>query len=122
MAVSEKDLEAYRATCRRRDAEERRRQREARQAGGEAARRAAALLREQFGAERVVLFGSLAREEPLGPRSDVDLAVEGLSTDTYYQAVAHTQRVAGEWTVDLVRLERCDSSLRERIKQEGIAL
>lgn len=48
----------------------------------------ATMLREQFGASRVVLFGSVAREEGLGAYSDVDLAVQGLSPMAHLEAVA----------------------------------
>ena len=99
--LTEDELTAYRATC---------------------ARRAADLLREQFGAECVVLFGSLARNEDVGPRSDINLAVAGLSADPYSQAVARVQRVGEERSVDLVRLKDCVPSLRERIDEEGIPL
>ena len=112
-------MQAYRATCRRRDDMERRRQQETRQAGMAAARRVAAHLGETFRPERIVLFGSLAREEVLSPHSALDLAVEGLSPDEYFRAVAQAQRVAGEWTVDLVRCEQCAPSLRIRIDTEG---
>lgn len=120
--LTEEELAAYRATCARREAAERRRQQARRAAGRQAARCAATLLREQFGAERVVLFGSLARTEDLGPRSDIDLAVAGISAEDYYQAVARVQRVAEERSIDLVRLENCAPSLRERIDEEGIPL
>jgi predicted nucleotidyltransferase len=43
-----------------------------------AAEACAALLKERFGARRVVLFGSLAGDDFDRDFSDVDLAVEGL--------------------------------------------
>ena len=43
------------------------------------AERAAQLLREQFGAQRVVVFGSLAHEKGFGRWSDIDLAAWGES-------------------------------------------
>jgi predicted nucleotidyltransferase len=42
------------------------------------------LLRERFGARRVVLFGSLAGQGPWHARSDVDLAVEGLTPTVFF--------------------------------------
>ncbi len=42
-------------------------------------RKAADVLKIRFRARRVILFGSLARIESFHPRSDVDLAVEGLT-------------------------------------------
>ncbi|MGQ9554223.1 MAG: nucleotidyltransferase family protein [Anaerolineae bacterium] len=50
------------------------------------ARQAAAMLKSEFGAKRVVLFGSLAHGAWFTPDSDVDMAVEGLSGERYWQA------------------------------------
>jgi predicted nucleotidyltransferase len=44
------------------------------------------LLRERFGARRVVLFGSLAGQGLWHARSDVDLAVEGLTPAMLFDA------------------------------------
>jgi len=43
-------------------------------------RNAAAVLKAEFGARRVILFGSIAHEAWFTSDSDVDLAVEGLIT------------------------------------------
>ncbi|MFP4031573.1 MAG: nucleotidyltransferase domain-containing protein [Desulfococcaceae bacterium] len=45
------------------------------------AEKAAGFLREKYGAHRVPLLGSLARGEVFDHRSDVDLAVFGLSEE-----------------------------------------
>lgn len=50
--------------------------------GRSAARQCARILIEQYGAQRVWLFGSLARRRFVHPRSDIDLAVEGLRRKT----------------------------------------
>jgi uncharacterized protein len=78
---------------------------------------AAALLRDRYGADHVVLFGSLANGA-CHADSDVDLAVSGLPGDRYFKALADLMEVfAGP--VDLVRLEGAPESLRERIAAEG---
>ena len=61
-------------------------------------RRAAAwstarLLREEFGATRVVAFGSLAHGAWFGPRSDIDLAVEGIPPQVFWRAWCSLDRL-----------------------------
>ena len=86
------------------------------------ARAAAALLHADFEAKRVVLFGSVARNERLSPHSDLDLAVTGLFGLDYYRAVARVQSVSETRSVDLIRLESCRPSLRETVRETGIEL
>ena len=118
--LSDEALARYRETRRRRDAAARARQKEAHRNAWHAARQAASVLEDEFGAERVVLFGSVAREERLSPRSD--LAVEGLAPMAYYRAVARLQSIPEEIDVDLVRLESCRDSLRQTVQETGIEL
>lgn len=90
----------------------------------EARRVAAALaqeLRSRFVAERIVLFGSLARGEFSG-RSDIDLAVWGVPPAEFYRAVAFASGYSKVWEVDLVDAEDCSEALRRNIEQEGVAL
>jgi predicted nucleotidyltransferase len=75
------------------------------------------LLQEHYGAGRVILFGSLA-SGAYSERSDVDLAVDGLPAQRYFEALAELMDLfAGP--VDLVRLEEAPESLRARIAAEG---
>ena len=122
MPVSDEDLDRYRRTLRRRDEAARAQQKEARRNAWHAARQAASVLEDKFGAERVVLFGSVARKERLNPRSDLDLAVGGLTPMAYYRAVARLQSIPEERTVDLVRLESCRDSLRQTVDETRIEL
>ena len=78
---------------------------------------AVALLRQRYGAQRVVLFGSLATE--IGTHiGDVDLALEGIAPQAYFAALADLMALFGA-PVDLVRLEEAPESLRDRIAAEG---
>ena len=81
---------------------------------------AAALLRDRYSVTRVVLFGSVATGACTA-ESDLDLAVEGLPSATYFAALADLMELTGG-PVDLVRLEEAPASLAERIAAEGRAL
>ena len=116
------ELERYRATCRARDEEARRYQARAHRTARAAARRAATILRTDFGVDRVVLFGSVARTAYLGPRSDIDLAVEGLSAGAHARAVDRIQEASEGRRIDLVRIEQCSPSLKTDISTHGVDL
>ena len=85
-------------------------------------REAAAILKRQFGAKRVVLFGSLADTTWFAPVSDVDLAVEGLSNDVYWKAWKAVEDVIGNRSVDLVEIETAKESLVKAIQRYGVEL
>lgn len=101
-----------------RAAEERRRMGEAR-ARAMSARLAevARVLRGEFGATTVVLFGSVARGDARAD-CDLDLAVGGLSAVDAARARGRLGELL-PWDVDLVRLEIAQASLRQRIADEG---
>jgi len=80
----------------------------------------ARMLVARFGAERVVLFGSIARGESQG-RLDIDLAVAGVSRDRELGAIALLGDEAG-CSVDLVRLEDANPRLAAAIERDGIVL
>jgi len=76
------------------------------------------LLKQDFQAQEVVLFGSLLHRERFHLSSDVDLAVRGLDSLEYFTAVAQLQDLS-PFKIDLVRLERCKPSLAAVIATEG---
>ncbi len=78
---------------------------------------AAALLRERFGASRVVLIGSLAREASVSD-SDVDLVVVGVPMRDHTSAVLELERLFA-CPVDLIHLESAHPAMRATIEQEG---
>lgn len=86
------------------------------------ARAAAKVLREQFGATRVVAFGSLAHRDGFTLWSDIDLAAWGISPGAFYRAVAVVTGISPEFKVDLVAPEDCQPTLRRVIEREGIVL
>lgn len=113
-------LTSYRATLSQREADERQAQARRKQQAVTAARRVASWMKRTYGVSRVVLFGSITANQRLGPHSDIDLAVWGLDSERYYEAVARVQDEAAPFTVDLVRIEQCPHSLRKVIETEGV--
>ena len=85
-------------------------------------REAATALKTRFGVRRVVLFGSLAHEAWFVPDSDVDLAVEGLAGDDYWEAWRLVEEVIGDRLVDLIEIEMAGESLRRAIERYGVEL
>ncbi len=86
------------------------------------AHEAAALLRKQFQASRVVLFGSLAHGLWFTPWSDIDLAAWGIPPGRFYEAVAAVTDLDWHWTVNLVDAATASPDLRYAIEEEGIEL
>jgi predicted nucleotidyltransferase len=85
----------------------------------EAARACMQLLKERFGARRVILFGSIAGQSPWHERSDIDLAVEGLlPSDLFTAYTACRELLPGGVELDLVPLEQASPELRARILGE----
>ena len=82
----------------------------------------AMLLYEQFGATQVVVFGSLT--EPMGftNRSDIDIAVSGLSTDAYDKAWKMVMDFKSEFKIDFVNFDTSKGRFRERIKYQAIPI
>ena len=83
----------------------------------EAARQAARILRAEYGARRVWLFGSLRRPW-FHEGSDVDLAVEGVATERIGHAWDRIAGVVGH-AVDLVSLDEAAEGLRRRVLESG---
>ncbi len=79
------------------------------------------MLRTQFGARRVAVFGSLSRG-PFGLRSDVDLAVWGVAERDFLRAVAAVTALDGDICVDLVAAEQAPPALRQYLDLEGVEI
>ena len=82
------------------------------------ARQMAKRLVKQHGAKRVILFGSVARQRRLRRDSDIDLAVEGMPAENFYQIVGDLWTKQGR-QVDLVRWETLRESFRQVVEREG---
>lgn len=84
-----------------------------------AARKAAKLLKAEFGAKEVILFGSLARRVGFTLWSDIDLASRGIPSEKYLAAMDTVLHLSPEFKIDLVELETCLPAMRKSIKEEG---
>lgn len=90
-----------------------------RQKAREAAETCARVLKEQFGALAVYVFGSLAGQGPWHSQSDIDLAVEGLPADRYMAALSTLWPLLPEGLeLDLITMEDAPPELVARIKGE----
>jgi uncharacterized protein len=78
------------------------------------------LLADRYHTKRAVLFGSLA-DGSYTEHSDIDLAVEGMGSVHYFDALAELMALFGV-PVDLVRLEEAPPSLRACVEEGGRVL
>lgn len=77
------------------------------------------ILRQEFGATQIVLFGSLRGDAPWHWQSDLDLAVSGISEEALWKAQQQLALVMPNWLAfDLVDLERVAPQVRSRILQQ----
>jgi predicted nucleotidyltransferase len=81
----------------------------------------AATMLHGAGAQRVWLFGSLARRRPQDPRSDIDLAVEGMDPERV-RRFASGLGAALRCRVDVVAIETAPPNLRAAIARTGLLM
>jgi len=86
------------------------------------ARKAAKLLKTEFGAKEVILFGSLARRVGFTRWSDIDLASRGIPSEIYLKAMDTILYLSPEFKIELVELETCPPALLKSIEEEGKSL
>ena len=75
------------------------------------------LLTEKYGAQRILLFGSL-KTGGFTESSDIDLAVEGIKAEDFFAALAAVNRVS-RFAVDLKPLEDLEPYFHSRVYLEG---
>lgn len=85
-------------------------------------RKATSVLKERFGVRRVLLFGSLAHVGWFVPDSDVDLVVEGLAAEYYWEAWRVVEEIIEDRPVDLIEVETARDSLQRAIRRYGVEL
>jgi predicted nucleotidyltransferase len=69
---------------------------------------------------RAWVIGSLATGEH-GAHSDVDLVIDGVDSDSLLALEIAVARCAG-CPVDLLRLDELETSFRDRVEREGVAV
>jgi len=86
------------------------------------AKKAAKVLREQYHAERVAVFGSLLHESRFTEWSDVDIAAWGIAPDQTFRAIGTVMDLDSSFKINLVDVNTCTPSLLKAIEKEAIDL
>lgn len=120
--ISPETMAVYRATARARQRQRRAAADARREQAWNVARLGAERLKSEFGATRVVVFGSLAEGTYFDERSDIDFAAWGTAHAAYLAALGMLMDIDPRFEVDFVRVEEAPPSLRERIEAEGVDL
>ena len=120
--ISLERMEAYKHHARRREAEQQRMLVQRREFAWALARRAAMLLKQQYGATRVVACGSLAHGAWFSSRSDIDLMAEGIPPEKFWRAWAALDPLSSDFEIDLIAGEAVASNMLAVIDREGVEL
>ena len=83
------------------------------------ARRAASLLKKDYGATRVVVFGSLIHKGCFTRWSDIDIAAWGIQPQDTFRAIGDMVSLDPEIEVNLVDVAACRPSLLAVVEREG---
>ncbi len=120
--ITDEEMVVYRTTSQRREEQERQEEIQRKQRALSLAEQAAKILRMDFQARQVILFGSLARGEFFHRRSDIDLVVAGVKSQDFWRAWGALDKLGGEFEIDLVDIETASPALRLVLEQEGVEL
>ncbi len=118
--ITPAQMEIYRKSAREREASNKAQLEARRQHAWELARQAALILKAEFGASRVVVFGSLLHPELYHGHSDVDLAV--WDVQHYFRAVARLLDLDPRIEFDLVPIEDARPGILSVIERDGVEL
>ena len=118
--MSEPEWKPYIETLRQRRRKVERQRQERYQRAWQLAREAAELLRREYGATRVVVFGSLLRPSMFDERSDVDIAAWGIAPQDTLRAMSAVAYLDREIEVNLVDVSTCQPGILHVIEQEGV--
>lgn len=88
----------------------------------ELAQKASFLLRQRYGAKRVVVFGSLAMAKSFSVWSDIDLAAWGIAPDKFFSAVAAVTGLSPDFKIDLVEPDTCREAIKSSILKHGVEI
>lgn len=86
------------------------------------AKQAAEILKGEFQAQKVVVFGSMVDWQNTHANSDLDLAVWGMSEDVLYSAVGKLLTLDSRLKIDLVIAEVISPSFLDEIERSHLEL
>jgi uncharacterized protein len=78
------------------------------------------ILINKYRVSKVILIGSLVNPYCFGFHSDIDLCVEGLSDEFYFQAVGELLLAADEFDIDIIPFESISQSRKMSIEKGKI--
>ena len=122
LQITPEQMAIYKRTARERQAHHEQEMRARRESAWSVARAAAPLLKERFGAKRVIAFGSLAHGAWFHARSDIDLAVEGIEPGEFFHAWATLDHLGNQFEIDLIDCAFAPTQLLDVIDEEGVEL
>lgn len=120
--LSPEQLDQYRRSAAQRQEMRVARVKPRREKAWKLARRAAQVLREQYHATRVAVFGSLLHESRFTEWSDVDVAAWGLAPDQTFRAIGTVMDLDPSFEINLVDVNTCTPSLLKAIEAEAVDL
>ena len=120
LAISPEEMKIYRQTARLRWEQENQARQRRQQQAWSAARKVAQYMKDEFHVEKVAVFGSLVHPGMFHLHSDLDLAVWGLTTRNWLQAVGAARDQSDEIEINLVDVTACSPQLYAAIEQEGV--
>ncbi len=119
---SQEELAVFRANAAQLRAQDREIEKSRREKAWAVARAAAELLRRDFHASRVVVFGSLTRDGSFTKWSDVDIAAWGLDPKDTLRAIGAVMDMDASIDVNLVDIDTATPALLESITRNGVEL
>ena len=78
------------------------------------------ILVEKYHVKKVILIGSCLKEDAFHHSSDIDLCVEGLPKNLYFQAVGELLMESGVFEVDIIPMEEATERMRKYINKGEI--
>ncbi len=120
--LSPEKLDQYRHTAERRQKERVAKLKPRMEKAWKLARKAAKVLREQYHAKRVAVFGSLLYESRFTEWSDVNIAAWGIPADQTFRAMGTAWDLDPVFQINLVDVNACPPSLLGAIEQEAVDL
>jgi predicted nucleotidyltransferase len=120
--ISQEKMDQYRQSAKEKERRQRGYFELRHQQGVALAHKAANVLKKQFGASKVVLFGSFLDPSKLHYRSDIDLAAWEIEEKDLFYAVSILLSLDPEFEIDLVLFENARPAIQASIEKEGIVL
>jgi uncharacterized protein len=82
----------------------------------------ARMLRDEFGATKIKVFGSVVSADYFSDESDIDIAAWDIPIAQYLSAVLAVNEFHDDFKVDLLDPSLCRLVLQQKIEKEGIEM